>query len=230
MLTICTWLWGKSKYTSLYVERLHAGVKKHLKQPFRFMLMTEAYRTIELPEDIERHPIEDEYLTAIRGCFARLRMFDVRWQKEKDIDGPIVNLDLDLVITGSLDHLFKREESIVLLEGANAFNPCPFNGSVFMVQAGAHYELWADFSMEAAKQMKYSEFPDDQGWFWHKVPHAATWKVGSSSGIWSFRKRNWPLGDVLPPYASIVAFPGHRDPAQFTHLKWIKEHWINVKP
>ena len=39
-LVVCTWLWGK-KYSPIYVERLHAGLRKHLKQPFRFMCMTE---------------------------------------------------------------------------------------------------------------------------------------------------------------------------------------------
>jgi hypothetical protein len=79
--------------------------------------------------------------------------------------------------------------------------------------------------MDAITKLKRYEFPDDQGWFWAKIPHAATWKVGSSSGIYAFRKPGWPIGDRLPDGAKIVAFPGHRDPAQFTHLPWLKEHW-----
>jgi len=224
MLTICTWLWGRSKYTSIYVERLYAGLKRHLQRPFRFLLMTD--QLIDARFEIERYDILDPELTRIRGCFARLRMFDIEWQKHRQIDGPIVNLDLDVVITGPLNELFTRQEPLVLLEGANSSNPCPFNGSVFMFQPGAHYELWATFSLSAAQKMRFSEFPDDQGWFWHKVPRAATWKVGPTSGIWSFRKRNWPQGDELPRGARIVAFPGHRDPAQFTHLQWVKENWI----
>jgi hypothetical protein len=228
VLNICTWLWGNSKYTNIYVERLYAGVQRHLHQPFRFLLMTERWRDITLRSEIERHAIKDEVLTKILGCFARLRMFDVGWQINRKLHGPIICLDLDIVITGTLDHLFNRSEPIVLLEGANSLNPCPYNNSVFMFQPGAHPELWSDFSMDVAKKIRYQEFPDDQGWFWHKLPNAATWKVGPSSGIWSFRKRNWPPGDALPSQASIVAFPGHRDPSQFTHLKWVKEHWINV--
>ena len=225
MLTICTWLWGTSKYTPLYVERLHEGLRRHLMQPFRFLLVTEREREIKVSVGIERCAIKDSDWTKKPGCFARLRMFDPEWQRQQKIDGSVVCLDLDVVITGPLDRLFNRDESIVVLEGANSVNPCPFNNSVFMFKAGMHSQLWSDFSADALRHMKYFEFPDDQGWFWHKLPHAATWKVGPESGIYSFRKRGWPQGDKLPMGARMVVFPGHRDPSQFTHLQFVKENW-----
>jgi len=227
VLAFCTWLWGE-KYTPAYVLRLYGGIRNHYKRPFRFLVMTERERKIEFPGHIERHAIKDPDLLNIPGCFARLRMFDVGWQKNRDLDNGIVCLDLDMVITGSIEDLFNRKEPLVVLAGANSLNPCPFNNSVFMFQHGAHPELWSDFSLDAVKTIKQYEFPDDQGWFWHKVPGAAVWKAGSSSGIYSFGKRSWPPGESLPAGAKIVAFPGARDPAMFTHLKWVKEHWFNV--
>jgi hypothetical protein len=229
-LTVCTWLWGTGKYTSVYVERLHAGLRKHMREPFRFLLMTERERVIDLPEGIERHAIKDPQLTEIKGCFARLRMFDPGWQKNRDIRGRVLCLDLDVVITRSLAGLFDRLESIVLLSGANSINPCPYNNSVFMFQAGKHTDLWSDFSLDAVAGINKFVFPDDQGWFWHKLGnHAPKWQAGSKSGIYAFRKPGWPPGDRLPSDAKIVAFPGHRDPAQFTNLPWVKEHWSNVR-
>jgi hypothetical protein len=220
-LNVCTWWWG-SKYTHFYVERLYAGLRRHLQQPFRFLLMTD--RDFE-GQNIECHPIEDPHLTKMKGCFARLRMFDPEWQRARGLIDRIVCLDLDVVITGPLDDLFDRSEPIVLFAGANSSNPCPYNNSIFMFRPRAHPQLWTTFSMDAVAKLKRYEFPDDQGWFWAKIPHAATWKVGSSSGIYAFRKPGWPIGDRLPDGAKIVAFPGHRDPAQFTHLPWLKEHW-----
>src|SRR5262249_530839 len=149
-------------------------------QPFRFLLMTERERSVSLSEGIERHAIKDSELTKIPGCFARLRMFERGWQMNRRLLGSIVCLDLDVVITGSLDKLFDRKESLVILEGANSVNACPFNNSVFMFQAGSHHDLWSKFSLEAVQHIKQHKFPDDQGWFWHMVPNAATWKVGSS--------------------------------------------------
>jgi hypothetical protein len=227
VLAICTWLWGSAKYTPIYVERLHAGLRKNLQQPFRFLLMTERERKITLSDGIERYAIEDPQLTNIKGCFVRLRMFDKDWQRKCSLDGPIVCMDLDVVVTGSLDEVFGRHEPIVLFSGANSANPCPYNNSVFMFQAGAHSELWDDFSLDVLKKLPRYKFPDDQGWFWHRLHYPATWQVGVRSGIYAFRKPGWPIGDILPAMAKLVAFPGHRDPAQFTNLPWVRQYWVN---
>lgn len=224
-LVVCTFLWGK-KYTPIYVERLYAGLRQHLEQPFRFMCMTERDRIAHLSSGIERHAIKDPELTNIRGCFARLRMFDQGWQHNRQIDDRLVCLDLDVVITGPLDPLFDRPEPLVVLQGANASNPCPFNCSVMMLRKGAHPELWTDFSLDKLDDIPRYEFPDDQGWLWHKVPQAAGWKVGAASGIYAFKKPGWPRGDHLAKDARIVSFIGWRDPKAFTHLPWVQEHWL----
>jgi hypothetical protein len=224
VLNIITWLWGE-KYNTIYVDRLHAALRYHLKQPFRFLLMTERDRKVLPVAGIERHAIKDEHLTKINGCFARLRMFDRGWQQNRKLEGRIVCLDLDVVITGRLDGVLDRKEPIVLLQGANSMNPCPYNNSVFMFQAGVHQELWDDFSLAAVTYIKQFKFPDDQGWFWHRLNKPAVWKVGSHSGIYAFHKPGWPPGEALPSDAKMVVFPGHRDPSQFTHLPWVRREW-----
>lgn len=209
-LTVCAWRWG-TKYGDGYVDRLRAGVARNLKQPHRFRIFTPA--------------AEDYGLTKVPGCFARLRMFDPIWQEDNGIEGRLVCLDLDLIVTGPLDDLFDRPEPFVIFQGANAANPCPYNGSVQMIRAGAHPEAWTDFSLKAAAETPHYEFPDDQGWLAAKVPGAAGWKAGSESGVYAFQKPGWPKGEALPADARIVAFPGWRDPSKFTHLPWVKEHW-----
>ena len=106
----------------------------------------------------------------------------VRYQlaESQKYNGKIISLDLDVVITGSLDRIFDRNESFVILCGANAENPCPYNGSVFMFDSGTHCNLWTEFSLAKAQTIPYYDFPDDQGWFWHMLPNAATWPCGSS--------------------------------------------------
>lgn len=223
-LTICTWLWG-TKYSTMYVERLYRGLRQQLRQSFRFIVLTENHRIANFTIGIERHAIPNPELTTVKGCFVRLRMFDPVWQAWHGISGKIVSIDLDAIVTGELDPLFDRDDSIVLLKGANAANPCPFNGSIYMFRAGAHAELWTRFSLAAVKDIKQYEFPDDQGWFWHMIPTAATWEVGVRSGIYAFRKPQWPRDDHLPADARLVVFPGKRDPIQFSHLPWIRKHW-----
>lgn len=212
-LTVCTWRWG-DKYGAEYVDRLAAGVARNLRQPHDFCVFTPGP--------------EDEHLTTIPGCFARLRMFDPEWQARNGFKpgDRIVCLDLDLIVTGHLDDLFNRPESFVILQGANAANPCPYNGSVFMLRAGERRDVWADFSLEAVKAIPAYEFPDDQGWFAHKMPDAGAWVAGPKSGVYAYRKPGWPRGDDLPSGARIVAFPGWRDPQGLRHLRWVRAHWL----
>lgn len=226
MLTVVTWLWGK-KYGTEDVRKLQAGVTRHLKQDHRFFVA---------------HPqADDDYLTKIPGCFCRLRMFDKGWQAENGVQegDRIACMDLDSVVTGELDPLFNRPETFMILQGANAANPCPFNGSLMMLRAGWHQEVWSDFTLEKAQAVPFYEFPDDQGWLHHKLPNAAGWKVGSQSGVYAFMKPGWPtvqvedIGDGrkgkqtddLPVDARLVVFPGWRSPEKFKHLPWIKQNW-----
>lgn len=226
-LVVATWLWGE-KYTPVYVERLFTGLQRHLRQPFRFLCMTERDRIANFSSGIERHAIKDPELTAHKGCFARLRMFDPGWQQNRGIAERLVCVDLDVVITGPLDALFDRPESLVILKGANASNPCPYNCSLMMFRAGAHPELWTEFSLDAAKQIPHYGFPDDQGFIHHRVKDAAGWQVGRSSGVYAFQKPGWPDGSAeLPEGARLVAFPGWRDPGEFITIPWIRQHWIN---
>lgn len=211
-LKICTWLWG-DKYSHDYVRKWKDGVRRHVSQPHEIVIFCPDPST--------------EYLTKIQGCFCRLKMFDRKWQRENGIslDDRLVCTDLDVVFTGPLDPLFERSEPFVILGGANAKNPCPFNGSIMMLRGGHNQEIWSSFSLEAARKAPYYEFPDDQGWLWHKLPNAATWQVGQTSGIYSFQKRGWPGDDNLPAGARMVVFPGWRDPSKFTRIDWVKEHW-----
>lgn len=207
MLHVLTWMWG-DKYPGHYAARLASGVARNLNQPHRFMVCAP----------------QDEHLTKIPGCFARLRAFDPKWQAAHGIQrgDRILNLDLDLVVTGKIDSLI-RDEPFTILQGVNAANPNPYNGSVWSLKAGYRPDVWSDFSVEAAGKVPYFAFPDDQAWFHAKMPHAGAW--GPRDGVYGFQKPGWPGGETLPPGAKIVAFFGKRDPSQFQHLEWVRRHW-----
>lgn len=225
-LVVTTWLWGK-KYGADDLRKLAAGVKRHLGEPYRFLCLTDDLSR-EPIQGVDYRPIPDPHLVDHRGCVVRLRMFDPRWQFIREIypGDRIVCMDLDSIPTGPLDPLFTRPETFMILQGANAANPCPFNGSLMMLRAGSHPEVWSEFSLEALATIAFHEFPDDQGWIWHKLPNASGWKAGAQSGVYAFQKPGWPNGsDDLPADARLVVFPGWRDPSKFTHLSWVKEHW-----
>jgi hypothetical protein len=210
VLHVLTWAWG-SKYGGHYASRLASAVARNLVQPHRFMVCAPAPA--------------DQHLTKIEGCFARLRAFDPAWQRAHGINAGdrILNLDLDLVVTGRLDPLVNRSDPFVILQGVNAANPCPYNGSAWMLTAGHRPDVWSSFDIEAAGKVPFYAFPDDQAWFAAKLPDAGAW--GPADGVYGFHKPGWPGGDDLPSGARLVAFFGKRDPAQFEHLNWVKAHW-----
>lgn len=222
VLTISTWLWG-DKYPPEHVERLHASLRRNLKKPFRFLCVTD--RKAPFSTGIEVTPIPDLDLTKVKGCFARLRMFDPAWQHKVGVTDYLACVDLDVVITRNCDDVFERTEDFLILQGANSTNPCPYNGSLMMLRKGAHPEVWRDFSLDAASIIPFFSFPDDQGWIAHKIEKAAGWKAGGPEGVYAFQKPGWPQGYDLPANAKMVVFPGWRSPEKFKHLPWIKEHW-----
>lgn len=225
MFNICTFLWG-DKYGVSDVAKLARGVRRHLSEPYRFICLTDDILR-EPIEGVDYQPIPNKDLLNIPGCFARLCLFDPHWQFIRDIgEGErIVCIDLDTVITGDLFPLFNRDNPFLILTGANAANPCPYNGSLWLLHAGYRPDVWSDFTLEKANAAGFYSFPDDQGWMAHKIPGVAGWPAGSRSGVYAFKKPAWPKGDDLPADARMVVFPGWRRPARFTDLEWVREHW-----
>lgn len=227
MFVVMTWLWGEA-YSGDDVRRLAAGVARNLARRHRFICVTDNparlqgldIETIEIPQ-------EDRPLLAIKGCFARLRMFSRAWQRANGIDEQFANVDLDTVVTANLDGLFCRDEPFVILQGGNAVNPCPYNGALMLLRAGYRPDVWDEFSPAAAARTPHYRFPDDQGWLAAKLPNAAEWRAGAESGVYVYQKPGWPGGKTttaLPEGARLVTFiNGH--PRDLAQLDWVKRHW-----
>lgn len=219
MLIVTTWLWGK-KYGPEYLARLRSGLARNIKQPYRLLILTDK---VSAPDE---RLIPNIGLTKVIGCFARLRMFDPQWQSDNGMNegDRIVQIDVDSIITGPLDPLFDRPEPFVILQGGN-YQPCKFNGALWMLRAGSHPEIWNEFSLDAAAQVPFHEFPDDQGWLWAKIPDAPGWKTGPSSGCYVYQKPGWTTAQSLPQGARYVTFAGKKRPDLVTHLDWVAENW-----
>lgn len=220
---IVAYSWG-DKYSAEHVQRLQRGVARNLKMPHRFVLVSDDGREADGCESW-RIPDEDLHLTKVAGCFARLRLFDPIYLADHGAERVVV-LDLDSIITGPLDDVLDRPEPFVIFQGCNAANPCPYNGSTWLLQAGYRPDVWLDFSLEAAARVPFYLYPEDQAWMAAKIPNAPGWKVGPESGLYGFQKKHWTSGEKLAPNARIVTFVGTRDPGQYTHLEWVREHWL----
>lgn len=169
---------------------------------------------------------EDAPYLALPGCLVRIRMFDKEWQERigaKQGDR-IVNIDIDCVITGSIDHLFNQSNQFTILQNFNSTNPCNYNGSLWSFPAGTRHDVWTDFSLEAHKKFNVPihSIVDDQGWLKFQFPNAKAYTP--KDGTYCFKKKTWLTKLELPKGACLVAFPG-RDPAKYQELDWVKENW-----
>ena len=109
-VTIACIKWGV-KFPPYYVNRLYAGVKRHMDRPFRFVCYTEHPEGIR--EEVETYPLpvvpfEDAMVTAMttgkrRGAWRKVTIMQ---SGEADIHGPTLIMDLDVVVTGPLGDLF----------------------------------------------------------------------------------------------------------------------------
>ena len=100
--------WG-DYYTADYVNRLYAGVKRNLHMPFRFVCVTDDSRGLNPAVEAVPFPPDPKVpgMYALRpwpNIFAKLTLFKNGFAGLK---GPTLFLDIDLLVTGPLDHFFK---------------------------------------------------------------------------------------------------------------------------
>jgi len=109
-VTITCIKWG-DKFPAYYVNRLYAGVARHMDRPFRFVCFTEDASNIRSEVEIfplPKVPFEAEMVAAMttgkrRGAWRKLTMLKPGAGK---LSGPCLGMDLDVVVTDQLGPLF----------------------------------------------------------------------------------------------------------------------------
>lgn len=230
MLSICTFKWG-SKYSVEHVLKLGRMLRRNLTIPFEYVLITDGDPdTAGLPGAPDRVlPLWTEKADA-KLCGVRLHAFhpDMR-----DLIGPrFAWVDLDVVITGNVDHIFGRTESFVAL--ATPQGPLWYNGSLIMMDAGAFPEVDSTWTPEAyaalparyaAEGMQHGG-QSDEGWMTAVLgPGKAT--VGPAEGVRYFKHIKHET--KLPKGTCMVVMNGRRfDPSMKSwqhQCPWIVQHW-----
>tara|TARA_R110002020_G_scaffold249912_1_gene463925 strand:- start:4 stop:798 length:795 start_codon:yes stop_codon:yes gene_type:complete len=104
MKTVICINWG-TLYGAPYINRLYRGVAKNITPPFRFVAFSDTLDGL-MPE-IDGFPLPD-----MPGFVPKNT--PGQWQKSRlwapqlaDIEGPFLFLDLDVIVTGSLDPFFE---------------------------------------------------------------------------------------------------------------------------
>lgn len=196
MLTVACVNWG-TKYPIKYVTVLEAMVKRNLTVPHRFVCLTdhpEKYKceTIELPK-------------GLHGWWNKLYLF-----KKGLFDDKVLFLDLDIVITGSLDELVEKTGFISIKD----WNYDSYNSSVMIL--GDNPEVWDDFLLKINRIT--DKYHGDQDWITEKLRFR---RYFPAEWILSYRKS---CQGGVPKDCKIVCFHGEPKPAD-VKTGWVPQLW-----
>lgn len=232
MITVATYFWrdptrsGRGyTFNHDHVRVLRDMLKRNLSLPYRFVCVTdETVAGVDtVRPDMSKH---------IPGTiFARLMQHNPDWART-NLGERILSLDLDIVITGSIDHLVSRQEDFIIWRNPNFPQPgrAFYQSSVQLFSAGARPELWNDFDpKETPKWVNWRFGGKEQAWISERLPWDEAY-FDHRDGIYGAgRLGGTGVYSELPENACIVSFPGAREPSQpETQAKhpWIKEHYF----
>ncbi len=233
-VSVVTWLWKpklayRSNFTPQTVNVLQQMVKRHYPYPHRFICVTD--QTDGLNADIEVVPPWNDFVKLQNpsgpknpSCYRRLRAFAPNIGYT--FGERFVSLDLDCVITGDLTPVWDRPEPFVIW--GDTIPRTAYNGSMFLLTAGARPQVWTTFDPVRSPQQSYAArcFGSDQGWLSFCLGRGeATWT--KDDGVYSYRNEIMAT-NVLPPNARIVFFHGDGDPwdAKQQRIPWVQRCWV----
>ncbi len=198
-------------YDAGCVNRLFSALRANSTVPFKAVCVTDDPAGID--PAIRTIPLWDK-CRSLGGCYNRLYVFS---EDMRDIIGPrFLCLDLDTVVVGNVDHLLTRTETFVYYRWESPKEPARFNCGLFLMDAGARSEVWDDFIADPDGAIRSSSHLEgsDQAWCNHRLDISREAHFSrDGDGIYDFRV-DFLRGRMKdpPPGASLVMYPGPRDP------------------
>ena len=218
--------WG-TKYGPDYVNRLHRMIAKNIERDFQITCFTDDGNGID--PDVRVMPLLP--LGLPEGLPER------GWNKLATLaegigglQGQVVFLDLDVVITGSLDDFFELPGEFLIIRDSK-FRTKPIgNSSVYRFEIGRFASVLDDFVKNFDWVRK--NFRNEQAYLSyaiHKLGHLQFWPDGWCPSFKYHCMKPWPMGlfkdPELPAGAKIVIFHGHPLPDEAINgvtTKWIR--------
>ncbi|MFM7390427.1 MAG: glycosyltransferase [Vampirovibrionales bacterium] len=242
-VTVVCMKWGQ-KFGPHYPNRLFAMVQRHLQRPHRFVCFTDD--ATGLHPSIEVHALPE--MTLDNGLPERgWRKLSLFSPNTANLQGQVLFLDLDVVITGGLDAFFDHPGEFIIAKDWDFGDDSVIgNSSVFRYEAGKHHEVLTHFLAhgEAVRQT----FRNEQAYLSHKVHESGCLSYWPSEWCVSFKRnclRPFPLNFFMlpkePKQAKVLVFHGRPTPEQalqgymgklgLRYVKpttWLQHHWVNT--
>jgi len=244
--------WG-TLYPTNYVNRLYHAVKRNTTRDVRFYCLTETAQGLD--DGIEFRPLTlQPYETVMRkaqqsapkknGALRKIAMFNP--SLFADIQGPVLALDLDVLITGNLDTLADYAPGHVCMRSAFSSNAQPRTygeGSVIKFHPDTHGFLYEEMAQNPTAAVRFSQGSEQTYTSTHAynrgvfTPYPKEWVASFKHHCRPTRPLNLFKSPKLPADARIVCFHGHPNIHEATHgyhsdplhstrkCQWIIDNW-----
>jgi len=218
--------WGR-RYGPPYVNRLYAGVARNITPPFSFTCFTDNAEGMRPEVRCEPlPPLEVAMPTGTKGIWPKARLWSARLG---NLEGPVLFMDLDLVVTGSMDAFFEEgsPEDVILARNPNTPFEALGQTSLFRFPVGKLLPLQARFL--ADPQAVADAYQFEQRYVTREAPGGVRfWPSGWVKHFRGDCARAFPLNFVLPPKrprgAKVVIFPGGLLPPHAIAGHWGKHY------
>ena len=234
MPTIVCMKWGTA-FPAGYVNRLFRGARRHAPPGTRFVCFTDD--ATGLDAGIEPRAIPPIALPAEglrRGPWRKLAL----WSRDIGLSGDLLFLDLDVVVTGSLDDFFTYEPGkLALIRNWTQKGDGIGNSSVMRFPAAGAPHLVDDFEKDAiALSFKHT---NEQTFLTleSRLPTVfwpPEWCASFKHDLMPRFPRNLWAEVPKPLNARIVVFTGHPRPHEAATgewpAPWYKKHYKSLRP
>ena len=235
--------WGV-RYGPEYVNRLYGMVRRNITGDLRFICFTD--QAEGLVEGIEAHPLPEINMPEVLPKFSAWRKLSL-WQAPLlDLEGDVLFLDLDVVVTGSLDRFFDyRPGEYCVIENWRQKGQGIGNTTTYRFTVGRDSYIY-DLANEEPEKY-FAMYPNEQTYISREIKTSSHfWPEGWCVSFKEDLLPPWPLRFFKPaPFpqnASLVGFPGKPDPDEaaagkwpapwykktykyLRPVKWISDHW-----
>lgn len=224
--------WG-TKYGPRYINRLYGMVARNITPPFRFVCFCDNFEGIRPEVDCQPLPgLSFELPKTKKGIWPKSQLWN---EKLADLEGPVLFIDLDVVVTGSLDPFFEFGSPDDVILAPNPSNPLERLGqtSVYRFPVGKLKPIldkFAENPQQIAEEYKY-----EQRYVTRNAPGGI--KMWPKYWVAHFRRdcrRTFPLNYFLAPKLTgemcIVIFPGDLHPDDAINGYYYQDTQIHRTP
>lgn len=204
-----------TKYPVQDVYRLQAMVQRHLPIDHRFVCITDKNSTA--------FPGIDTVRTNLPGWFGKLQLFEPTWR----LGERVLYLDLDSVITGSLEPLAALDTQFGICanftrRAGNLDWPCQYGSCVMTIGSNFGARVWERFRRASDNWMRNAERYGDQWIIEQLAPGATLLQDALPEGYFVGYRDLLSFSNAPPRDAAIIVFAGKTKPTD-SPLRWVHE-------